>query len=328
MQKIIENYQKYIASNRPDLESLAYTLGARREHLSYRAFCIADGRTISDFSLPKKTKSPPNLVFTFTGQGAQWIGMAKDLIEDYSSFRHDIKKMDDSLALLPQRPSWKIEGTLPNAPSKARLKNLDELLHFQASENFSEAEFSQPLCTAVQIAVVNLLRSWNISPAAVVGHSSGEIAAAFACGALTAAEAITIAYSRGQVVKQHSQPGGMVSVGLGKCDVSSYLKKGVGIACENSPKNVTLSGDLETLERVIEQLQKEQPGVFVRLLSVKVAYHSSTSLLPSFIAKMLMLASSYAEIRRRLSFYDREVCHCSEAHRSVLFECHRTNPRV
>ena len=110
MQKVIENYQGYITSHSSALEELAYTLGARREHLSYRAFCIADGHTNPEFSSPKKTTSPPSLVFTFTGQGAQWIGMAKDLIEDYPSFRHDIKQMDDSLALLPQRPSWKIEG--------------------------------------------------------------------------------------------------------------------------------------------------------------------------------------------------------------------------
>ena len=118
MQKVIENYQEYIANNHPALENLAYTLGARREHLSYRAFCIADGRTNPDFTSPKKTASAPSLVFTFTGQGAQWIGMAKDLIEDYPSFRHDIQKLDDSLALLPQRPSWKIEGKLPNATYK------------------------------------------------------------------------------------------------------------------------------------------------------------------------------------------------------------------
>ena len=86
-----------------------------------------------------------------------------------------------------------------------------------------------------------------------------------------------------------------MSVGLGKHDISSYLKKGVSIACENSPRNVTLSGELEALEQIIEQLKKEQPGLFVRRLSVKVAYHSGKSLLSSCIADSLTLASPYAK---------------------------------
>ena len=153
-------------------------------------------------------------------------------------------------------------------------------MNFHASEIFNAAEFSQPLCTAVQIAVVNLLHSWNISPAAVVGHSSGEIAAAFASGALTEAEAITVAYYRGQVMKQHSQPGAMVSIGLGKSEMFSYLRKGLSIACENSPNNITLSGDVEPMEDVVQQLKREYPAIFIRPLSVKVAYHSCKLLFP------------------------------------------------
>ena len=155
--------------------------------------------------------------------------------------------------------------------------DLGELLESQTTETFNAAEFSQPLCTAVQIAVVNLLRSWSISPLAVVGHSSGEIAAAFTSGALTAAEAITIAYYRGQVMKQNSQPGAMVSVGLSKLEIDPYLMKGLSIACENSPNNVTLSGDPQPMDDVIQRLRQERPEVFVRPLSVKVAYHSCES---------------------------------------------------
>ena len=133
---------------------------------------------------------------------------------------------------------------------------------------------SQPLCTAVQIALVNLLRTWSISPAAVVGHSSGEIAAAYACNALSAAEAITIAYYRGQSLKASTLSGGMAAIGLGQAEASNYTMKGVGIACENSPSSTTISGDSKQLQIVLENLKKDLPEVFVRRLKVDKAYHS------------------------------------------------------
>ena len=127
---------------------------------------------------------------------------------------------------------------------------------------------------------------------------------------LTATEAITVAYLRGQVVKQHAQPGGMASLGLGKQDVLRYLRKGINIACENSPKNVTLSGDPEILSHLVEQLKMEQPEIFVRPLNVKVAYHSCT--LPIFLRMndLLTRVSSYVKIRGRLPIYAEKVHHC------------------
>ena len=155
---------------------------------------------------------------------------------------------------------------------------LDELLLPQESERLGEAELSQPVCTAVQIALVNLLRTWNISPAAVVGHSSGEIAAAYACNALTATEAVTIAYYRGQSLKLSKSAGAMAAVGLSHAETSKYLVKGVTIACENSPSSTTISGDEAQLCLIVERLKKECPAVFVRRLNVNKAYHSGIHL--------------------------------------------------
>lgn len=155
-----------------------------------------------------------------------------------------------------------------------RLIFIDELLRPQDSSRLREAELSQPLCTAVQIALVNLLRTWNVSPAAVVGHSSGEIAAAYASNALTATEAIMIAYYRGQSLKASTRSGGMAAIGLGQAETSNYTMKGVGIACENSPSSTTISGDSKQLQVIIENLKKERPDIFVRRLKVDKAYHS------------------------------------------------------
>lgn len=139
-------------------------------------------------------------------------------------------------------------------------------------------EFSQPLVTAIQLALLEVLKSWDIEYHSVVGHSSGEIAAACAAGLLTPEEAIKIAYHRGQAaldVKAADFALGMLAVGLGPEGVTEYthsFKQSVSIACYNSPSSVTLSGPTEHLEKVRDSLQAD--GHFARLLQVSMAYHS------------------------------------------------------
>lgn len=131
----------------------------------------------------------------------------------------------------------------------------------------------------MQVALVNLLKSWGISPAAVVGHSSGEIAAAYASNAISAKSAIVIAYYRGQAGKSITRPGGMLAVGMGQEAVTPYLMEGVVVACDNSPQSVTLSGDRKQINQVARTITDEDPEVFIRHLKVGVAYHSRKSTL-------------------------------------------------
>lgn len=121
---------------------------------------------------------------------------------------------------------------------------------------------------------MNLLKSWGVRPSAVAGHSSGEIGAAYATGAITLDMAIAIAYYRGQVTQKHGRVGGMAAVGLERSDAAEYLEAGVVIACENSPKNVTLSGDIDRLDTVIARIKADLPDCFARRLRVERAYHS------------------------------------------------------
>lgn len=148
--------------------------------------------------------------------------------------------------------------------------------------------YSQTLCTAVQVALVDLLDSLSIRPAAVVGHSSGEIAAAYAANAFSRQVAWKIAYYRGvlaaKLAKTSSTKGAMLAAGLSAKEAQVYLKQvadklsapgeksRLGVACVNSPKSVTISGD----EIHIDHLQTllEATGVFARKLKVDVAYHS------------------------------------------------------
>ncbi|GJC88624.1 highly reducing polyketide synthase gloL [Colletotrichum liriopes] len=136
----------------------------------------------------------------------------------------------------------------------------------KSRSRISSAELSQPCCTAIQLALVDLLASYNIKPGAVVGHSSGEIAAAYASGAITAKQAIAIAYYRGKVMlalDPAKTRGGMAAVGLGRDKVERYLSNGVMIGCENSPESTTLTGEKKALERVIQQIRETSPDVLV-----------------------------------------------------------------
>lgn len=165
----------------------------------------------------------------------------------------------------------------PDQPTPAN-ENADELLKNEEESRVQEAELAQPLSTAIQIALVDVLGEFGIRPTSVVGHSSGEIAAAYASGAISAEVAIAVSYFRGQAIKKAGDnPGAMAAVGLAPAKARKYLVDGVTIACENSPQSITLSGDEEKVVQVLKQIQQDEPDTFSRRLKVSKAYHSRES---------------------------------------------------
>jgi acyl transferase domain-containing protein/NADPH:quinone reductase-like Zn-dependent oxidoreductase len=253
------------------LLDLAYTLGNRRTNFDSRGMVVTSAASVSntlqeenlsDFIfLDRKSGKKPTLGFVFTGQGAQWARMGAELMTYYPSFLRTIRQLDLVLGDLDDAPEWTIEDLLQE-PAELSCVN--------------EAEFSQPLCTAIQVAIVNLLHFWNVVPKATVGHSSGEIAAAYAAGLISASEAIVAAYYRGKVVRDIHTDGAMMAVGLGAEAVEPFLQGLDGritIACHNSPGGVTLSGDAEVIEEVRQRFEAQ--GTFARVLKTSgKAYHS------------------------------------------------------
>lgn len=145
----------------------------------------------------------------------------------------------------------------------------------------NEAHISQPICTAIQLALTDLLRSWGVTPSAVAGHSSGEIGAAYAAGILPLNSCMAIAYYRGMVTtllkkKYPDLKGTMMAVGCTKEEVEPLIaqltKKEVKIACYNSPTSLTISGDVEAIDELQAVMEKSQ--TFARKLAVEMAYHS------------------------------------------------------
>jgi acyl transferase domain-containing protein len=154
-----------------------------------------------------------------------------------------------------------------------------------------KAELSQPLCTALQVALFNKYAALGVIPDTVVGHSSGEIAAAYAAGYISMEEAIVAAYYRGFVTKNATLKGAMAAVGMGASELDKYMIKGVVLACENSPSSSTISGDREKVLEVVEAIKRDSPETFVRPLKVDMAYHSRelTRSLSHFCRTALMM---------------------------------------
>lgn len=250
-----------------DISNLAYTLSERRSRLYYRAFAVTGSKTLdlSDGNLVtgKQAPSPPRIGFVFTGQGAQWSQMGAELIKTFPLARQTIEELDAALASLPEPPQWTL---------------LEELTSARTSEALRQPEFSQPLVTALQLALLQVLYHWGIRPKAVVGHSSGEIAAAAAAGLMSYSDAIKTAFYRGQAAKKVGpvpESVGMLAVGVGPEIVEKYLRADEGkiqIACYNSPDSLTMSGTVAALTKLRDRLQAD--GHFARLLLVDLAYHS------------------------------------------------------
>ena len=253
---------------------LSHTMSFRRSMHQYRSFALgSDADSIlKDLAEPKPiakwTKvldGTPKIGFIFTGQGAQWHAMGRQLIEQSQLFRKTLDRCDAILQRLPDAPNWSCVGELLKSAEESRL---------------AQSRFSQPLCAALQLALVDILHAWGIEPSAVVGHSSGEIVAAYAAGSLSFENAIICAYYRGLYMSKGSGPaasvkGSMMAVGLteieGRAELKPYEGR-IALAAINSPSSLTFSGDEDAIVELKKELESRK--VFVRQLKVEQAFHS------------------------------------------------------
>jgi acyl transferase domain-containing protein len=267
----LSSFRDYLDIERPLERDLIFTLGQRQTHMPYRAAFTADGTTslknqLDARSAPASGKATragePNIAFIFTEQGAQYAQMGFGLL-CHPIFADTMLEAEE--LLLKMGAKWSLKEEIANSGSASRIK---------------EAELSQPACTALQIALVRLLRSFGIKPRAVCGHSSGEIAAAYAAGYITFQTAMAVTYFRGlaasETLANGRAKGAMLAVGASLEETNALLEnRGPGyatIAAYNSPDSVTLSGDLDAIEKI--QREAEKRNLFARRLKVGLAYHS------------------------------------------------------
>ena len=250
-------------------QNLAFTLSDGRSMMHWRYSFVASSHKELLASLGQKTlrvkNIPPTsrISFVFTGQGAQWYAMGRELIFTQSRFAESLVSSDKILRGLGA--SWSL---------------VDELLLDEKNTRINQSDIAQPASTALQIALTDLLNSVKIKPQMVMGHSSGEIAAAYAAGILSQAMALKVSYCRSQVTNICKQinpiKGAMLAVGLGQEDIMPLLSKMrqgiINLACVNSPSSTTVSGDEPAVLELQDMLN--QLNVFNKRLHVETAYHS------------------------------------------------------
>ncbi|WEH38140.1 non-ribosomal peptide synthetase/type I polyketide synthase [Streptomyces sp. AM 2-1-1] len=255
------------------LSGLGHTLAHRRQHLENRLSVVHSSRESLDEALAAYLRGEPHprvvrskqldpqdrrLVQVFTGMGPQWWGMGRGLLESEPVFRETVAACDREIRGIA---GWSL---------------LDEMTADQDRSRMAETWLAQPANFAVQIALAALWRSYGVRPDAVVGHSTGEIAAFYEAGVYSLKDAVAVAVHRSRLQHTLAGAGTMLAVGLPEAEAEERLRpfgSRISVAAVNSPASVTLAGEEAALGELADSLRAEQ--VFVKFLAVEVPYHSA-----------------------------------------------------
>ena len=260
--------------NDQKLADLCYSAGARKEHHQNRLVVLgrnsaqlrsrltrrlADENASDGIIQGKSTANVGDITFVFTGQGAQWWQMGRELYADEPVFRDVIDRID---GLLTPLASWSL---------------VDEMMNpeFETSSRIHLTSIAQPAIFALQVGLAELWKSWGIEPTRVVGHSVGEVAAACVAGIYTLDDAVQIIFHRSRLQDSVGGDGRMAAVGISAAEASELIGSNnnqLQIAVINSPSMVTIAGDRQPLEEVVDQLTEDDK--FVRMLRINYAFHT------------------------------------------------------
>ncbi|MFI6357070.1 SDR family NAD(P)-dependent oxidoreductase [Streptomyces sp. NPDC050743] len=266
-------HARLVARPELPLPAVAATLAHHRTHFEHRAVVQAAGRdelltalrALAEGRLdpgptagPRRTLPADKVAFVFPGQGAQWAGMARDLLERDPVFADELDRCDAAL-----RPFtvWSAAAVLRGEAGAPSLDRVDVV---------------QPVLFAVMVSLAAVWRARGVRPDAVIGHSQGEVAAACVAGALSLNDAAAVVALRSRALTELSGTGAMAVVGLPHTEVVTRLEglgDRVSVAAVNSGRATVIAGDVEPLEGLLADLDREQ--VFVRRLDVDYASHSA-----------------------------------------------------
>ncbi len=269
------DWADWLENHPAPLEQIAASAASRRSHHDVRAAVVGQTRgewieqlrelaehpegrcrTVSS-AVRGATAEPPPLAFVCCGQGPQWWAMGRELLGHDPVFRESIERCDREFA---KYVSWSLVEELSRSEDESRM---------------NQTAIVQPSLFALQVALADVWAALGIRPSIVVGHSVGEIAAAYLAGGLTFEDACCVAVHRGRTMDAASSRGAMIAAGLSVDEATRWIASAgdkVSIAAINGPTSLTISGDRDEIESLQRRLQQAQ--LFCRRLEVEYAFHS------------------------------------------------------
>lgn len=266
-------------------ERLEKRLILQTDDISQAADCLARfarGETVEAITIEESLPEEGDVAFIYSGNGAQWVGMGRQLLAESGRFAALLDDLDASIKPL------------------AGFSVIAELQAPEEASRLDDTTVAQPLLFAMQVALTICLREQGIHPKAVSGHSVGEVAAAWAAGVLNLDQAIRVIVMRSMAQGLARGTGRMAAAALSESAMKKLLADmvpapEVEIAAINSPGNITISGSLTDLKRIGDRL--EDSGIFFHLLDLDYAFHSRQmdSVESHLMESLVGLAPSVAE---------------------------------
>ncbi len=272
-----------LVTTRTPFQERAAAIGADSAELREALTSVARGEP-NPFALTGVARPDHDPVFLFPGQGSQWQGMALELAAEMPAFEGALRACEEALA--------------PHVDFELR----DVLAGTKGAPSLDRIEVVQPALFAVLVSLAELWRASGIDPAAVAGHSQGEIAAAHIAGGLSLEDAARLAVVRSQIISSLVGEGGMVSVGLAPEPLAAYLEQYEGrieVAAENGPSSAVVSGDREALDDLLERCE----AVDVRAREVPAAIPSHSAYVEVLRERMLEAFSTLEPRSGEVPFY-------------------------
>jgi acyl transferase domain-containing protein/aryl carrier-like protein len=284
LHELVQRYQPFLL-NKPktSLADICFTANTGRVHFEHRIAVVADStqqlhQNLSEVSV--QSGQTLNIAFLFTGQGAQYVGMGRQLYETQPTFRQTLVSCDEILRDYLEQPLLEVIYPPFDAERRGRHSHAE-----RGNEELNNTVYTQPALFALEYALAQLWQSWGIKPTYVMGHSVGEYVAACVAGVFSLEDGLKLIAERARLMQALPREGEMVTVFAGEAQVASAIQpytQQVSIAAINGPENIVISGQHEAIATIKATLESQ--GIKSKPLSVSHAFHSPLiePMLPAF----------------------------------------------